>query len=572
MSYLVFARKFRPQNLEELVGQEHVATTLKNALKQGRLAQSFLFSGTRGVGKTSSARILAKMLNCEKAKSGDEPCDKCTSCEEITRGTSLDVLEIDGASNRGIDEIRNLRDNVKFKPMVGKFKVYIIDEVHMLTGEAFNALLKTLEEPPSHVKFIFATTEAHKIPLTILSRCQRFHFRRIAIPKIVETLEKIGKAEKLKLDPEALFMIAKQAEGSMRDAESLLEQMVSFCGTTLKREDVEETLDLSSTTVLFSFIGAIASKDSAQVLDLIDALVTKGQDLNHFVTGLLETFRGLLLSHIMDKPEKYLELSEEGKKLIETHKAQFSKEDLFMILEALQELNWKMKRTNTQRILLEISLLALATRESMESVSSLIQEIKALRQGSAGRPAASSPAPVIPRSQQVAQPVKKNLTPKSVAQPAPVAKTAVAEPTTETTVKQQNPVSTPKKAVKQSSVELSNIEMAWQRIIEAVKAQKMSAGTFLAEAEPIEVSKNTLVIGFPSEFRFHKDALEKRENKELVEGILASATGVQLRVNYVTTKKDSLEIASTEPEEEEKSPEIINQAMEIFQGRILEKD
>ncbi|MBI4971574.1 MAG: DNA polymerase III subunit gamma/tau, partial [Candidatus Omnitrophica bacterium] len=381
MSYVVFARKYRPQTLTDLVGQEHVATTLRNALKQGRVAQSFLFSGTRGVGKTSSARILAKMLNCEKAKPGDDPCQKCPSCVEITRGSGLDVMEIDGASNRGIDEIRNLREGVKFKPMTGKYKIYIIDEVHMLTGEAFNALLKTLEEPPEHVKFVFATTEVHKVPLTILSRCQRFVFRRIPSAEIVKTLEAVAKEEGIKVDKESLFLIAKQSEGSLRDGESLLEQMVSFCGKNLKREEVEEALGLSSQSALFAFVEAISARDSKRVLELLDELIGRGQDLAHLVTGLLETFRALLMSQVLEKPGKFIEMSEEGLALVQKNKSAFSREDLFMILEALQELNWRIRRSNNPRILAEVSLLELASRESVESLAALVKELKSLGSG-----------------------------------------------------------------------------------------------------------------------------------------------------------------------------------------------
>ena len=243
MAYLVFARKWRPQTLDEVVGQEHITKTLKHSLENNKLAHAYLFVGPRGVGKTSCARILAKSLNCVKAPTA-HPCGKCSACMEITSGRSLDVIEIDGASNRGIDEIRTLRENVKFSPVSGEYKIYIIDEVHMLTQEAFNALLKTLEEPPEHVKFIFATTRPDKVLSTILSRCQRFEFNRIPTLKIIEKLEEIAKAEKISIDKEALFNIAKISEGSMRDAESVLDQLVSFSKNKIKSEDVVAVMGL----------------------------------------------------------------------------------------------------------------------------------------------------------------------------------------------------------------------------------------------------------------------------------------------------------------------------------------
>src|SRR3989338_2505803 len=265
MSYQIFARKFRPQTFDEIIGQEPIAVTLKNAISKQRVAQSFLFTGSRGVGKTSTARILAKALNCEQGPT-TTPCNQCGSCEEITKGTSLDVLEIDGASNRGIDEIRNLRENVKFKAAHGRYKVYIIDEVHMLTGEAFNALLKTLEEPPEHVKFIFATTEVHKVPLTILSRCQRFNFKRISTGEIAKKLKEVAKLEKIKVSEQALFLIAKASEGSLRDAESLLDQLASFGEGEVKEGDITFSLGLTDPEIYVSLLEAIKSRDGRRVL------------------------------------------------------------------------------------------------------------------------------------------------------------------------------------------------------------------------------------------------------------------------------------------------------------------
>lgn len=308
MSYLIFARKFRPQTFEQVLGQDPIVTTLRNGIKQERIPQNFLFSGPRGIGKTSTARILAKALNCAKGPV-EEPCGKCTSCQEITQGNSLDVLEIDGASNRGIDEIRNLRETVKFKPVNGRYKIYIIDEVHMLTTEAFNALLKTLEEPPPHVKFIFATTESHKVPLTILSRCQRFTFKRIPTHVIAEKLEEIAKAEKLKFDKKAIYLVAKASEGALRDAESLLDQLASFSEGKIEEADVLATLGLASEEVYFSILAAIQSKEAEKIFSLVADLYDNGKDLSQFAKGLLETFRHLLLLQCTDKADSFIEMS-----------------------------------------------------------------------------------------------------------------------------------------------------------------------------------------------------------------------------------------------------------------------
>ncbi|HSF32095.1 MAG TPA: DNA polymerase III subunit gamma/tau, partial [Candidatus Tectomicrobia bacterium] len=256
MSYQVTARKWRPQTFAELVGQEHVARTLQNALRQGRIAHAYLFSGTRGVGKTTTARVLAKALNCEQGPL-PEPCNECALCQAITMGSSLDVLEIDGASNRGIDEIRDLREKIRYAPARSRYKVYIIDEVHMLTEHAFNALLKTLEEPPPQVVFIFATTEPQKVPITILSRCQRFDFRKVASAEIALCLEKIAEQESIRISREALHRIARRAEGSLRDAQTLFDQVVAFCGSEVREEDVGQLLGLAGEDQMLALLEAM---------------------------------------------------------------------------------------------------------------------------------------------------------------------------------------------------------------------------------------------------------------------------------------------------------------------------
>ncbi len=269
MDYQVLARKFRPQRFDDVTGQEHVVRTLANAIGQGRIGHAYLFSGPRGVGKTSVARILAKSLNCETGPTAT-PCNVCPNCREITDGTSMDVREIDGASNRGIDEIRELRENVKFAPAAAKYKIYIIDEVHMLTREAFNALLKTLEEPPGHVIFIFATTENHKVPATILSRCQCYDFRRISLAQIAANLDRIAREEGLTVSPAALTWIAEAGDGSMRDAQSIFDQIISYAGPAIADDDVEELLGLADRKYLFRLSEAVLARNAGVCLTILE--------------------------------------------------------------------------------------------------------------------------------------------------------------------------------------------------------------------------------------------------------------------------------------------------------------
>ena len=300
MAFVVTARKWRPQKFNEVVGQEHITTTLKNAIKNNRIAHAYLFTGPRGVGKTTTARILAKTLNCLNPID-NEPCNECEMCRAILTTQSFDIIEIDGASNRGIDEIRTLRDSVKYAPTRGKYKVYIIDEVHMLTKESFNAFLKTLEEPPAHTIFIFATTDIHKVPLTIISRCQRFDFRRIQLDTIKALLNKIADAEKIKIDDKTLTIIAKKADGALRDAESFFDQIVSFCGNKIDPDTVSKMLNLIDDEVFFRISDAILEKNFKAVYEVSNIIYENGWNFIDFIDGLVEHFRNIMTVVVTEK-------------------------------------------------------------------------------------------------------------------------------------------------------------------------------------------------------------------------------------------------------------------------------
>ncbi|MCM8763142.1 MAG: DNA polymerase III subunit gamma/tau, partial [Candidatus Omnitrophica bacterium] len=465
MSYQAFSLKWPPQSFDEVVGQEHVITTLKNAILKARVAAAYLFSGPRGVGKTSVARIFAKSLNCKEGPTLT-PCQKCSSCLEITQARSLDVIEIDGASNRGIDEVRDLREKVKFAPVQGRFKIYIIDEVHMLTTEAFNALLKTLEEPPEYVKFIFATTQANKVIPTILSRCQRFDFSRIPALKIISQLEKIVKAENINIEKEVLFAIARASDGSLRDAESILDQLLSFNPDKITSSDVNSLLGIVQEEALFEITSKIIQKDALEAIKLLDEIIAQGKEANLLLSRLIEHFRNLMIAHVtkersslIDLPQNYLEaLSEQSKA--------FSLEEIFSIFNLLVNTQEIAKRFGASRIPLEIALVKLC------------QDKK--------RPAQPlSNAHLSPKDQTI---LKVDVSTQS------------ADPTT--------------------AADLKNIKAAWPSVIESLGKIKMSLATYLNEGELLRLDKDILTIGFAKDNSLHKEIVEKKENHLLIEKVV----------------------------------------------------
>ncbi len=372
MSYQVLARRWRPQIFQDVVGQDHITRTLINAIRENRIAQAYLFCGPRGVGKTSVARIFAKAINCEYGPPGT-PCNKCTSCIQITEGTSVDVQEIDGASNRRIEEIRELRENIKYLPSSSKYRIYIIDEVHMLTKEAFNALLKTLEEPPEHVKFIFATTEPHKVPLTILSRCQRFDFKRIPISLMVKHLRKITDAEKIKITESALTLIAKQAEGSMRDAESLLDQVISFAGKDIKEKDVINALGILDTSIIFDIAQAIIQGSSKEALRIIDRVYNHGYDIKVFYRMLIQHFRNLMVCTI---DPALLDVVKEEMDELCNQAALLGAEQIQFILDFLLNKEQELMFTYNPRLFVEAIVIRLCNTKELFGFNELIKRLE----------------------------------------------------------------------------------------------------------------------------------------------------------------------------------------------------
>ncbi len=373
MAYLVTARKWRPQLFKDVVGQEHITETLKNAIKNNRIAHAYLFTGPRGVGKTTTARIFSKALNCENPADA-EPCNKCNMCLDIQNLQSMDIIEIDGASNRGIDEIRTLRESVKYAPTRGKYKIYIIDEVHMLTKESFNAFLKTLEEPPEHTIFIFATTDVHKVPLTIISRCQRFDFRRIQMDTIKGTLAKIAEAEKIKIDDKTLTIIAKKADGALRDAESYFDQIVSFCGDDIDAEIVAKMLNLIGEEVYFKISDSILNKEFKTVFEVTNIIYENGWDFIDFNNGLVEHFRNIM-TVILTENTSLIETADIYKEQYLNYLGKFSKGDLLRAMNYLNKVQQELRFSQNQKLKIEIALTHLIGLEKSQTMTDLISQL-----------------------------------------------------------------------------------------------------------------------------------------------------------------------------------------------------
>ncbi len=376
MSYEVFARKWRPQVFEDVIGQDHITGTLVNAIKTDRLAHAFLFSGARGVGKTSVARILAKAMNCQDGEPGI-PCNQCTSCREITTGASVDVQEIDGASNRGIDEIRELRENIRYMPSSGRYRIYIIDEVHMLTKEAFNALLKTLEEPPPHVKFFFATTEPHKVPVTILSRCQRFDFKRIPPALIADQLLRIAEAEGISISREGLGLIAREAQGGMRDAESLLDQVVSFTGPSVADRQITDILGIVDRDLIFEASEAVLEGRADTCIRIVERIYNYGYDIKEFYHALMNQFRDLLVSLVI-ADGGLLDMTESDREELRKQAKKAGREKLQHILNLLIRREEDLRFTTSPRVILETVLIKLCHMGEVLGFEELMEKLAAL--------------------------------------------------------------------------------------------------------------------------------------------------------------------------------------------------
>lgn len=569
MSYVVLARKWRPQRFDEVTGQGHVTVTLGHAIERDRVAHAYLFAGPRGVGKTSTARILAKALNCDQAPT-TEPCNTCTSCVEITEGRSLDVLEVDGASNRGIDEIRNLRENVRFAAARGRFRIYIIDEVHMLSHDAFNALLKTLEEPPPHVKFIFATTAPHKILPTVLSRCQRFDFKRIAVRDLVAKLEEVATAERLEVGKEALLAVARAADGSLRDAETLLDQLTSSTDRQINAAEVHAMLGLLEGDLLVGVMDRVITGDASGALRVVEQLTSEGRDLTQSASSLLEHVRNLAVARAGVEAHGLIDLPEDELRRVVEQSQRVSLETLLEWFRALQVAQDQMRRAPSARIPFEMALVKMARRGHVPDWDTLVGRVVAIEarvgaagaQATAGSGRAVGPGGLRPADGGPRGPAGGGRDPVQGRVGAASGSPRVEAPP----------------AV---GCRLEDVARVWPSLLEKLRGERMSLATYLAHGRVLRLEGDRVVVGFAPQHDLYREAVDERTARRLIEGHLRELVKVPVRVaccqieagGDVAPPAEAAAAPAT-PQPPSQGPpggDVIASALKLFRGRIVER-
>jgi DNA polymerase-3 subunit gamma/tau len=539
MSYLVLARKYRPMFFKDVVGQEHVTRTLQNAIEQDRIANAYLFTGPRGVGKTTVARILAKALNCDDGPTIN-PCNRCSSCIEVNESRSLDVLEIDGASNRGIDEVRNLRESLRYSPHPGKYRIHIIDEVHMLTNEAFNALLKTLEEPPSRVLFIFATTEPHKVPATILSRCQRFDFKRITSRAIMEMLTELCKKEEITIDDESLRLIANKGDGSMRDAESILDQIIAFGGNTIHSDDTVALLGIIGQELFFKVTDLIKMNDVQGGIELVQQIFSEGYDFNEFLLGLAEHLRNFMVVKSTGNVNE-LNVSEESAKKYLAEMDDFLMEDLLRLVKIASDAENLLRRSANARLHLEVALIKMIKLTKSVQLSDLLAQLQeAKKKSNLGTlsPSRAMPQPkaTLPANHLSSPPVfSQERGQGAVLPPRAAASASRAENGSTPLFVDNNGESDSAKR----PMSLAEVEKKWPLVVERVKNRKIGLGSLLTEGWPTRVQGVALELSFDGKNGFHIASVERQA--AIIEEVIEEVMEIRLKLCCVRTDKNKLE-------------------------------
>ena len=545
--YTVVARRYRPQSFTEMVGQNHIAHALANAIKQNRVGHAYLFTGARGVGKTSSARIFAKCLNCEDGPT-ETPCNECDICQSVSVGEDIDVLEIDGASNRGIDEIRQLRSNAIVRPSRARFKIYIIDEVHMLTQQAFNALLKTLEEPPDHVKFIFCTTDPQKIPITVLSRCQRFDFSPVQTQDIIQRLREICDTEGIAADDEALSVLARRAAGSMRDSQSLLEQLLSFCSEKIGIEDVHQLLGTAETGKIKEIVAAVVSKDTAIGLNLIACAIEDGVDSGQLAAQLLGYFRDIMAVRVGASAETLLTCAEPEIDELKVIANQLGLETILAIVQVLDQCITRMQSSLHGRTLLEVALVRICNLENLDALADLVEQINAAS-------GIHAPRPAVARS-----PSKKNVEQRLTADVA-----AAAVP--------KKPAGTIGESVSRVKLTTSNVREIWNRAADEAGGMTTDIARQVAQ---LNLIGNKIVAEFDEPHVCELCGNAARSNT--MERLIEKASGQKVKIECRTNKKSAQKKLPPKPPKmtrvqmirQLEQHEMVKSAIEVFEADVVE--
>jgi DNA polymerase-3 subunit gamma/tau len=557
VSYEVFARKYRPQTFDDLVGQAHVSRTLKNAVAQNRLAHAYLFVGPRGIGKTSTARILAKALNCVKGPTVT-PCGVCDNCREIAAGNSLDVLEIDGASNNGVEQVRELRDNVRYAPSKSRYKIYIIDEVHMLTAAAFNALLKTLEEPPAHVKFIFATTEPQKVLATIVSRCQRFDLHRIPAKLIADHLQFIAGKEKITLEPAAAHAVARGAEGGLRDAESMLDQLVAFCGEKISEADVLNVFGFTSEQTVADLTGKILRGETSGALDLLYEQCEAGKDMMRLMSDLIAYLRDLLV--FKAKPDALKEdVDPEAQKSLAAQAELIENDRLLDLIDQFAQAEGRMKWAPNKKLHFEVAIIKAIQSLGQATLDEVIKQLGELRDGKETSPkkSASVVASVPPASQKTAD----------ADAAAPVAAVADRGPAASHSGHSKSKAAP---RVAETPTAVLDAGEVWQKVLAKIPA-KGFLRTLSESLSPIGIDGRNFSLGYPPPQKSAIETLATASNRRQLETLLREISGRDWTVKF--SAKEGLPDRSAEAKpskcgDEFKNDPLIQEALQIFKGEI----
>jgi DNA polymerase-3 subunit gamma/tau len=578
MSYQVLALKYRPLLFEEVIAQEHITETLSRAVETGRVAHGYLFAGPRGTGKTTTARILAKALNCIEGPTST-PCNKCPICREITAGSSLDVLEIDAASNTGVDDVRTLRENIRYLPTSGKKRIFIIDEVHRLSGSAFDALLKTLEEPPDHAVFIFATTEPHKVPQTILSRTQRYDFHRIKTTELVAHMKKLAELEKIEVEEEALYLMARKGEGSVRDALSLFDQMIVLSEGKITREVTAQTLGIVDRRLFVKLLEIIAAGKTEPVFELVGLLFDSGADIAEFVNDFIDYLRNLLVQKSASDPDVFLDVSAQEKEALVTQTAYFTEADILRMIQILSELLSELKRGYDQRIFLEICLVRLTRMESSITLQEVIERLNRLATAaSVGQPAGTSSAPAsLFNDVKPASPLSK-----SVSSGYPAATGAGLRHTGTPESGSGTPPATDQGDMTLESgkpLNLPRVQMNWKKFLDALKNRSQMLASMLAMARVRSVVDNKITVAFSANADTNKQVAEKSDNYTIITDTLREFFKLPVRAEFILLEDEQIPAAGTDITEKqpvnaddlfEKDPEL-KKMVEQIDGEIISR-